>query len=244
MGTWNIYPSGSGNADISANGEITFYRNEGSDRTFTITYEDGEGNIATQTVDQSHCDGVDNNIVDLGLPSGTKWAKLNIGGASDTSTSNFYRYGDTEPFQVTSGTGEYTPETPDLICSRDVLCTGWGSSWHLPTKNQIIELLDAVILGNITYTWETNFNGSGMNGGKFSGNGRYIFIPAQGFYEMHDETIPKYAVQEGYSTHAYLLSSTICDDDDFSWALRCTESGANITQLDTKNGLNVRGVQG
>jgi uncharacterized protein (TIGR02145 family) len=66
-----------------------------------------------------------------------------------------------------------------LAASADTATQVWGGSWHMPTKAQFEELT-----ANTTYTWETNFNDSGINGGKFTAqNGNYIFIPAAGFYE-------------------------------------------------------------
>ena len=246
MGTWSISPSGNSNASIDENGVVTFYRNNGSSREFIVKYVDDDGKEAIETVKQEGCG--DPALVDLGLPSGTKWAKYNYGGLNyEAASSAFYRYGDIDPFQVTSGDSEYTivPTEIDLPCDLDSVCAGWGGDWHLPTKDQISELLDAVILGNITYTWETNFEDSGMDGAKFSGNGRYIFIPAQGYYEMNGEPgAPSSSARVvGDGTFAYLLSSTYKSDNE-SYALAATQDGPYVTYLRFKNGLNTRGVQG
>ncbi len=51
-----------------------------------------------------------------------------------------------------------------------------GNGWRMPTKDEIIELSD-----NTDSKWVTNYNGSGVNGYKFtSSNGNSIFIPAAG----------------------------------------------------------------
>lgn len=53
MGTWSISPSNSGATINSASGKISFSQNTSTnDRTFTVTYNDGSGNTATQTITQ------------------------------------------------------------------------------------------------------------------------------------------------------------------------------------------------
>ena len=119
--------------------------------------------------------------VDLGLPSGTKWATMNIGASSETDYGNYYQYGKgAAQYAETSGQSEYTGTENPLAASADTVTQVWGGSWHMPTKAQFQELT-----ANTTYTWETNFNGSGVNGGKFTAqNGNYVFFAAAGrWYE-------------------------------------------------------------
>ena len=42
-------------------------------------------------------DNIEEHFVDLGLPSGIKWAKTNLGAASETDYGNYYIWGSTEP---------------------------------------------------------------------------------------------------------------------------------------------------
>ena len=52
-----------------------------------------------------------------------------------------------------------------------------GDGWRMPTKDEFIELSV-----NTDSKWVTNYNGSGVNGMKFTGsNGNSIFIPASGY---------------------------------------------------------------
>lgn len=55
--------------------------------------------------------------VDLGLPSGTKWANCNVGASSPYEYGNYYSWDDTT-------------------------CCIWGKNWGTPTKNDLIELIE------------------------------------------------------------------------------------------------------
>lgn len=115
--------------------------------------------------------------VDLGLPSGTKWAKCNVGATSESEYGNYYQYGKgADTYQVTSGQSNYTGTENPLATSADTAAQVWGGNWHMPTEIQCEELIE-----NTTYEWTTI---NGVNGGKFTAqNGNYIFIPAAGRYE-------------------------------------------------------------
>lgn len=120
--------------------------------------------------------------VDLGLPSGTKWACCNVGASRPEEYGGYYAWGETEEKNLydwftychCDGT-ESTCHNLDCICgtSHDVAHIKWGGFWQIPTSEQINELID-----HTTYRWiELN----GVYGGKFTGvNGNSIFLPAAG----------------------------------------------------------------
>ena len=116
------------------------------------------------------------DFVDLGLPSGTKWATMNVGANSITDYGNYYQYGKgSAQYAVTSGQSDYSGTENPLATSADTATVEWGGNWHMPTKAQCEELT-----ANTTYEWTTI---DGVNGGKFTAqNGNYIFIPAAGYY--------------------------------------------------------------
>lgn len=122
--------------------------------------------------------------VDLGLPSGTLWARYNVGATSETDYGDLFAWGSTEPYRLNGttpidNTGNYGSSYAnkiqhDLYPNEDAATVKWGKGWKMPTKAQFEELL-----ANTTYTWTTI---SGVNGGKFTAsNGKYIFFPAAGF---------------------------------------------------------------
>lgn len=121
--------------------------------------------------------GYDDSVfVDLGLPSGTLWAKCNVGAATETDYGNYYMYGKGSR-QYNSSDSKYTGTENPLAAEADTATQVMGALWCMPTKTQFDELI-----ANTTYTWETNFKGSGINGGKLTAaNGNYLFFPATGF---------------------------------------------------------------
>ena len=115
--------------------------------------------------------------VDLGLPSGLKWATCNVGAESPEDYGDYYAWGET------STKSEYTKENSltygksmsDISgnITYDVARKKWGSSWRLPTRSEFEELID-----NCEWTWTTQ---NGKRGYKVTGpNGNNIFLPAAG----------------------------------------------------------------
>lgn len=119
------------------------------------------------------------DYVDLGLPSGTKWATMNVGASSETDYGNYYQYGKgAAQYAATSGDSNYGGTEDPLDSSVDTASQVWGGSWHMPTRAQMQELT-----ANTTYQWVTNYKGSGINGGTFTAtNGAVLFIPAAGYW--------------------------------------------------------------
>lgn len=116
--------------------------------------------------------------VDLGLPSGLKWATCNVGASSPEEYGNYYAWGETET------KAEYTEENSltdgkqmsDISgnAQYDVATANWGGSWRMPTREQMEELVDRC-------EWEW-IQVNGVNGYKLTGpNGNSIFLPAAGF---------------------------------------------------------------
>ena len=115
--------------------------------------------------------------VDLGLPSGTKWATMNVGASSETDYGNYYQYGKgAAQYAATSGDSNYSGTEDPLAASADTAVQVWGGSWHMPTLAQMQELT-----ANTTYKWVTNYKDSGINGCTFTAtNGAVLFFPAAG----------------------------------------------------------------
>lgn len=110
--------------------------------------------------------------VDLGLPSGTLWATMNVGATSVTDYGNYYMYGMGSKTYDNNDTPYAGREDP-LSSNRDTASVVWGGSWHMPTKTQVQELID-----NTTYQWAQDYQGSGINGGLFTAqNGKSVFFP-------------------------------------------------------------------
>ena len=114
--------------------------------------------------------------VDLGLPSGTLWATMNIGASNVTDYDNYYMYGKNTTYNSEDTVYDGVEDPLDSLA--DVATQTWGGSWHMPTRAQMQELIS-----NTTYQWVTNYKGSGINGGTFTAtNGAVLFIPAAGYW--------------------------------------------------------------
>ena len=124
----------------------------------------------------------DNNhphVIDLGLSSGTKWACCNIDAKAPHDIGGFYAWGETEekdvfsPKNYDNSIGAFFSRVIHLDDSHDVASVKWGDAWHMPSLEQLNELI-----GNCSYKWETV---KGMTGMMFVGkNGNSLFLPAGG----------------------------------------------------------------
>ena len=131
--------------------------------------------------------------VDLGLPSGTRWANMNVGASSPEGCGDHFAWGETEPkdgeyswqtYKWCSGdfasmtkycTGTYglKDDKTELDLEDDAAYVNWGKKWRMPSKEQQDELRELC-----TWTW-TYLNG--VRGYRVMGlNGNSIFLPAAG----------------------------------------------------------------
>ena len=114
-----------------------------------------------------------NELVDLGLPSGTLWAKCNIGASTETEYGRYYWYGNGSTIAEAGGTYSNT-ENP-LASSADTATQILGAPYHMPTQVQIMELT-----ANTSYEWTKIDNISGCKFTNKTDQSKYIFIPAAG----------------------------------------------------------------
>ena len=132
------------------------------------------------------------DIVDLGLPSGRKWASFNLGATKPEEYGYLYAWGETDPFErhrrykwhkenlltkycTVSDDGYlgFTDDKTTLDPEDDAAHVNLGEKWRMPLTEEIQELLTEC-------SWEwTQMNG--INGRKVTGpNGNSIFLPAAG----------------------------------------------------------------
>ena len=134
--------------------------------------EGGGGGAATGTIN-------DHDWVDLGLPSGLKWATCNVGANTPEEYGNYYAWGETttKSSYTDDNSLTYGRNMGDISgnVNYDAATANWGNSWRMPTKAEIAELIV-----ECTWTWTTQGN---VNGMKVTGpNGNSIFLPAAGYY--------------------------------------------------------------
>ncbi|MBQ7945389.1 MAG: InlB B-repeat-containing protein [Bacteroidales bacterium] len=177
---WNTAPDGSGTSYsdkqiISVTKELTLY----------AQWKDAPG------FENGH------DYVDLGLPSGLKWATCNVGATSPEGYGDYFAWGETSPkdnydwstyeycngsettltkYNTKSDYGTVDNKTT-LDLSDDAARANWGGKWRMPTTTEQRELIN-----NCTWTWTTQ---NGVNGykGTSKTNGNSLFLPAAGFRE-------------------------------------------------------------
>ena len=178
--------------------------------------------------------------VNLGLPSGLKWATCNVGASSPEEYGLYFAWGETTGYtgeQVTSGVrvfdnASYTASaiSTDLTLEQDAAHVNLGGNWRMPTDDEFHELID-----NCNVVCTDDYNGTGVKGIIFTSrvNGNSIFFPTAGY---------------GYYSHMYDVGSV-----GKYWSASWASSGyANNLKLEINditpnhsssiNGYSVRAV--
>ena len=127
--------------------------------------------------------------VDLGLPSGTKWATCNIGATAPEKPGNLYAWGESVTKSSYSNSnyslnGKYVKEISGDK-SMDTATKLWGDGWRMPTHEEFNELLEYC---DWTYT---EFNGRLGAIMTSTINRQSIFLPAGGSMEGSKHIDPK-----------------------------------------------------
>ena len=141
----------------------------GVQRSFTAMEESGEIISGTEN---------GYNYVDLGLPSGVKWATCNLGADAPEEYGDYFAWGEIEPKDTysSSNCSTFGKTMSDISgnAQYDAVTANWGGSWRMPTKAEMQELID-----NCTWIWTTQ---NGVNGYRVASktNSNYIFLPAAG----------------------------------------------------------------
>lgn len=126
--------------------------------------------------------------MDLGLPSGIKWRRYNLGADSPEKEGLYCSWGNIEGHAADSGyafTQDLYNNTPavaintDLTDEQDIAHVYLGGSSRLPKTEDLEELL-----ANTTSIW-TTYNG--IYGRLFTSNinGEVLFMPAVGYIQDH-----------------------------------------------------------
>lgn len=130
--------------------------------------------ISLNAFSQSTANG--HTWVDLGLPSGIKWATCNVGARFPEDYGSYYAWGQMSysiTYAFCYNSYSYTEDPPILPYYADI-ATIFGDGWRMPTKENFEELKNHCV-----WTW-TSVNR--IYGYKVTGrNGNSIFLPASGY---------------------------------------------------------------
>ena len=182
---------------------------------------------------------------------------MNVGASKPFDTGLYFQWGDTVGYtadQVGTGSGQkkfasdwsdykwydtnkkaltkYTTEGATLELEDDAANVNMGGDWHMPTPQQISELLS-----NTTNTWTTQY---GVNGRLFTSktdNSKSIFIPAAG--NAWDSSVGNRG-RRGYVWSSMLSSSNVI----YGQYLTFVSISAGLYNSGRYYGRSVRGVLG
>ena len=172
--------------------------------------------------------------VDLGLPSGLKWATCNVGATVPEEYGSYFAWGETEEkedyswetYKWCNGSSDsmtkyyrnssygFVDNKTVLDLEDDVAHVKWGGDWRMPTRAEWDEL------GNkCTWTWTTQ---NGVNGYRVTGpNGNSIFLPAagcrNGAYVVSSGSYGYYWSSSLYSYGSIVACNLDFNDSRYDW---------------------------
>lgn len=193
--------------------------------------------------------------IDLGLPSGLKWAAWNVGATKPEEFGLYFAWGETEGYEGITDEKQFSWADYKLCGGSDSILTKYNNNssygtvdtlttleqvddaaytsdntCRMPTRAELEELT-----ANTTSTWETL---NGVNGRRFTSktNGNSIFVPAAGF--CFDGPV------DNVGSYGGLWSSSLYESDPRSgWGLYFGSSGVYVDISYRYNGLAVRAVK-
>ena len=194
-------------------------------------------------------------FVDLGLPSGLKWASCNVGAEKPEDFGLYFAWGETEGYSGITDERQFSLEDYKLCGGSISTLTKYNNdssygtvdtlttleqvddaaytsdnTCRIPTSGECQELID-----NTTSTWETL---NGVNGRRFTSkrNSNSIFVPAAGNCLT--------GTFNGVGSYGHLWSSSLYESGPWNaWSLRVKSDGVDMRSNSRYAGYMVRAVQ-
>ena len=200
------------------------------------------------------------DYVDLELPSGTLWATMNVGANKSSDAGLYFQWGDTKGY-VADQVGKdkeftwkdykwylsgsystddiplkfkkYTKPGDKLDLEDDAAHVNMNGDWHMPTQEQIEELLE-----NTTNKWTKQDNVNGVLFISKKDASKSIFIPAVGYAAD--------GLTHGVGRFGFVWAGVLnSKHNDSGQEFGFISFGVNLyTYLSRCCGLSVRGVIG
>ena len=198
----------------------------------------------------------DVQAVDLGLPSGIRWASYNIGATTPEGYGYYFAWGETESKKdyswttykyanvgeryhykftkyctdASSGDNGFIDNKTVLEPEDDAATANWGDVWRMPTDAEWTELRE-----QCTWTYTTL---NGVYGYQVASktNGNSIFLPVAGFRNGTSLYLQ--------GTRGYYSSSSLLENySDNVWIVTFNHEEVYRHSNNRNNGLSVRPVQ-
>ena len=183
--------------------------------------------------------------VDLGLTSGLKWAKCNVGAEAETDYGDHFTWGETATksnyawstyFDNPGGDGTtFTKYALDkktqLDLEDDAAYAALGGKFRMPTDAEWKELIDECNL-----TWKTTEAGYASNGYLVTGpNEKTIYLPFAGYWDG--------TVYSNAGSYVYYWSSSLNESQsDYAWSWSFYSAGKVKFGIPRFAGASVRPV--
>ena len=184
--------------------------------------------------------------VDLGLPSGLKWAKFNIGANAPEEHGGYFAWGETTEKNVYSW-GWYLCQQSEcgtwadpfiknyqsagtyiLGPAYDAAHIQWGGRWRMPTQDDLNELKENCSCEKTTV--------NGVSGYRYTGwNGNSIFLPDGQIKNGPNLTSDLFKC-------AYWTSYCMCISHSYSQQASAFAPNGNLSKIDRAYGLAIRPV--
>ena len=200
-------------------------------------------------------------FVDLGLPSGTLWARMNVGATSPEDYGLYFAWGETTgytsdtsdgrifnlaSYQWNNGTNNTSltkyctnitwgkvDNKKELEFSDDAAYVNWSKLWRMPSDEQLSELINS---DYTTIQWTTL---NGVYGRKITSksNGKSIFLPAAG---CRSDSF------KGADSYGNYWSRTLSNGGSSAGCLTFTSSsyyGISVSSISRELGRSIRPVR-
>lgn len=160
-------------------------------------------------------------MVDLGLPSGLKWAKCNIGAEKETDYGMYFKFGDVVGHDAQNCDHDSSIPAVEvdgnkhLLPSYDAATQLMGAAYRIPTKEECDELIN-----NTDHAVVTINDVKGMKFAKKGDSDTYIFVPFAGYCVSGSFLL---VGQNG------LLWSSTLPDNNYAYRLDCDYRGPTST---------------
>ena len=197
-------------------------------------------------------------FVDLGLPSGLKWATTNVGATKPEEPGLYFAWGETQGYSGITDEKQFSWSDYKLCGGSSSTLTKYNNDSSYGTVDNIktLELVDDAaytsdntcrmptkadfeeLTANTTSVWETL---NGVNGRRFTSktNGNSIFVPAAG--SCHDGSVGR------VGSYGFLWSSCLDEKNSrpaWSWSLGFGSDDVSMgNYIGRCDGFTVRAVK-